>query len=124
MDDGSFDWAGVRFLAIDHHDARMIRAPGLFAFVRRLENEERILLYVDHADCIGTSALFSHDRWTEALRLGMNELHVCLRARKKLDRLQLRHHLIKRVQPILNLLEPNEEQPTVRDATRCVSRAR
>jgi hypothetical protein len=105
MENGSFDWAGVLFLAIDHHDGSMIHAPGLFAFVRRLGEDDRILLYVDHAEWIATAATTSHEKWAEALRLGMNELHVCLRAKAKLDRLQLRHHVIKRAHPILNILE-------------------
>ena len=110
MDDGTYDWAGAPFLAVHHHDGPMIHAPGLFAFVRRVAPDDRILLYVDHAEWIATAATASHVRWAEALRLGMNELHVCLRAKAKLDRLQLRHHLIKRVQPILNVLEAVEAE--------------
>ena len=108
MDSASYDWAGVPFLAIDPHDGPMIHAPGLFAFVRRVGDGERILLYVGHAEWIATAATTSHDQWAEALRLGMNELHLCLRAKAKLDRLQLRHHVIKRVHPILNILEAAE----------------
>jgi hypothetical protein len=38
----------------------------------------------------------------------MNELHVCLKARERIDRLLLRQHLVKRVEPILNLLNREE----------------
>ena len=98
------EWAGVPFLPFSHHDGRMLRGPGLYGFVRRGPGEERVLLFVDHADCIAAAAVQSHPLWGEALRLGMNALHVCLKAKERIDRLQLRHHLIKRTQPILNLL--------------------
>ncbi len=104
MDEGEFEWAGVRFWAVSHHDARHIRGPGLYGFVRRGPGEERVLLYVDHADGIAQAAGPGHPLWAEAMGLGMNEVHVCLKARERLDRLQLRHHLVKRTGPILNLL--------------------
>jgi hypothetical protein len=104
MDEGEFEWAGVRFLAVHHHDGRRVRGPGLYGFVRRGPGEERVLLYVDHAECIALAAHTAHPLWPEAIGLGMNEIHVCLKARSRLDRLQLRHHLIRRVGPILNLL--------------------
>lgn len=109
MMEGEFEWAGVRFWAVSHHDARHIRSPGLYAFVRRGPGEERVLLYIDHADCIARVADASHPHWAEALGLGMNEVHVCLKARERLDRLQLRHHLVKRAGPILNLLAAQGE---------------
>jgi hypothetical protein len=99
------EWAGTPFLPFDHHDGRLLRQPGLYGFVKRGPGEERVLLYIDHADCIADVAIPSHPLWGQALGLGMNELHVCLKARERLDRLQLRHHLIKRVEPILNLFE-------------------
>ena len=103
------EWAGVPFLPIDHHDGRMLSAPGLYGFVRRGPSDERVLLFIDQADCIASAAVPSHPLWGHALGLGMNELHVCLKARERIDRLQLRHHLIKRVEPILNLLERDGE---------------
>lgn len=107
--DSESEWAGVAFLCLYHHDARMVRAPGLFAFVHREPGGRRTLLYVDHADCIASTANPGHPAWADALRLGMNEVHVCLKAKQRLDRLQLRHHLIKRCEPLLNLLAPGEE---------------
>ena len=104
LDEGEFEWAGVRFLAVGHHDARLIRGPGLYGFVRRGPRDERVLLYIDHAECIALTANIGHPLWVEALGLGMNEIHVCLKARARLDRLQLRHHLVRRTAPLLNLL--------------------
>ena len=108
---GEIVWAGVPFLAIAHHDAHFLRAPGLYGFARRHGPGARVLLYLDHADDIARAASPAHPLWADALRLGMNELHVCLKARERLDRLQLRHHLIRRVEPILNLVGVEEHEP-------------
>ena len=102
------DWAGVSFLALGHHDGPMIRAPGLYGFGRRGAGGERVLLFIDHADCIASVAGPGHPVWAEALRLGMNELHICLKASARLDRLQLHDRVLKRIGPILNLLEQGE----------------
>ena len=106
---GGIEWAGVPFLAFHHHDGRMLRGAGLYGFVRRDAGDDRVLLFVDHADCIATAAVPSHPLWGQALGLGMNELHVCLKAKERIDRLQLRHHLVRRVEPILNLLAQDAE---------------
>src|SRR6185312_10214537 len=74
------EWAGVPFLPFDHHDGRMLRQPGLYGFVRRGPGDERVLLYIDHADCIASVAIPAHPLWGQALGLGMNELHVCVKA--------------------------------------------
>ena len=95
-------WEGVPFLPLFHHDARTVRLPGLYAFVHRRAGGERSLLLVDHADCIGQAAIPSHPLWSEARWLGMNEVHVCLTARERIDRLQLRAHLLRRLSPPLN----------------------
>jgi hypothetical protein len=98
------EWAGVPFVPMHHHDGRMFRVPGLYAFVARGGDGRRTLLYVDHAENISVTAGPGHPQWVDALRLGMNELHVCLRARERIDRLILRGHLIKRCGPLLNVL--------------------
>jgi hypothetical protein len=108
---GEFEWAGVRFLAIGTHDGRRIHAPGLYGFVRRGPGDERVLLFVGHADRVSLAVHAAHPRWAEAVGLGMNEVHVCLKAHARLDRLQLRHHLIRRCGPILNLLAEAEALP-------------
>jgi hypothetical protein len=100
--DNEIQWAGVRFLALFHHDARLVRLPGLFAFVHRGVGDDRTLLFVDHADCIARAAIPSHAIWSEARWHGMNEVHICLTACERLDRLQLKAHLLRRLQPPLN----------------------
>ena len=101
-DETEFRWEGVPFLVLYHHDARMVRSPGLYAFVHRRPSRERSLLFVDHADCIAQAAVPSHPLWSEARWHGMNEIHVCLAAKSRIDRLQLHAHLLKRLRPPLN----------------------
>ncbi len=103
-DESEIDWAGVRFVPMHHHDARMMRAPGMFAFVRRQPWGERSLLYVGHADCIGELANSAHELWADAIQLGMNEVDVCLKPTARIDRLILHTQLVNRLSPILNIL--------------------
>ena len=102
--ESEIQWAGVPFLALFHHDARLVREPGLFALVHRGIGEDRTVLFVDHADSIAGAAIPSHALWSEARWHGMNEVHVCLTARERIDRLQLKAHLLRRLQPPLNRL--------------------
>jgi hypothetical protein len=102
-------WAGVPFLPLFHRDGRFFRCPGLFAFVRR-DGEERTLLYVDQAESIA-AATGVHKLWGELIQLGCNELHVNLKAVARIDRLILRAHIVKRCEPLLNLLEEGAAPP-------------
>ena len=99
------EWAGVSFVVLSHRDGARLRAPGLWAFVRRGASGERTLLWVDHSEDMAAEAGPAHARWPDALVLGLNELHVCLAARSRVDRLQLRAHLIRRTEPLLNVLD-------------------
>lgn len=92
------------FLSVFHHDGRVFRRPGLYAFARRSGPGGRLLLFVGHTDNIAT-AMTGHRLRGEALRLGFDELNVCTQAVERLDRLILTAHIVKRCQPILNLLE-------------------
>lgn len=118
MADEDCEWAGVRFTPLHHHDGRFFRGPGLFAFVRRYGPSERVLLYVDHADCLAASAGPGHCHWAEALRLGLNELHVNIAIQERLDRLQLKARVVRACSPLLNVLDqhgapPNAELETM-----------
>jgi hypothetical protein len=103
MRDGEFDWAGYRFLAVGHHDGRFIHAPGVFAFVRRL-GPERVLLFAGEAEDISASAGPMHPAWCDALRLGLNELHLFTRPRDRLERLLVLDRVVRRCVPLLNLV--------------------
>jgi hypothetical protein len=69
--------AGVPFLALDHHDGRLIRAGGLFVLVRR-QGSRRLVLHMELAEAINRRAGPSHPRWAWALAQGLNELLVSL----------------------------------------------
>lgn len=111
-----FDWAGYSFIPLGHHDGHFFRGPGVYIFVRRLPNEERIALYVGESDCVATVACPGGPAWTDALLLGMNELHVFLKPCKRIDRLLIRGCVIKRCSPLLNLIaEDAPPPPAARD---------
>ncbi len=103
MDRGDVDWAGVPFLAVHHHDGGLFRQPGLFGLVRR-RGDERTLLYVGEAENIA-AAHRAQAIWEEALALGLNELNVAAHVVERIDRLLLRGHIVKRCEPLLNLLQ-------------------
>ena len=75
------------------------------------------LLFLDHADCISEVARVGHPCWAGALSLSMNELHICLKAKARIDRLQLRSRIILRVGPLLNALQSAELSGTMAIAT-------
>ena len=98
------EWVGVPFQVVSHHDGRLIRSPGLYGFSRREADGQPSLLFLDHADCIAEQAVVGHPCWADALSLGMNELHICLKAKTRIDRRQLRARIVLRVGPLLNVL--------------------
>lgn len=101
----SFDWAGYTFHALGRHDARFIKGPGLYAFVAR-RRDDRTLLFIGEAECIARVVAPDHPQWADATRLGMNELHVFLRPRERIERLLVLDRITRRCGPLLNLLEP------------------
>ncbi len=113
MPNGRIDWAGVAFIAVGGHDAPLFKAPGLYGFGRREWNGDRTLLYVGQAEVIAVDAAPGAQLWTQALGLGMNELHICLCPGERIDRLQLQDRIVRRLQPILNLLD-RETPPLIR----------
>src|SRR5580658_8840850 len=65
--------AGAPFLALHHHDGRMIRGGGLFVFARRT-GPRRTILHMELAEMISQRAGTGHPRWEWALAGGLNEL--------------------------------------------------
>ena len=113
---GEVEWAGVGFRPVWIHDGRFFREPGLFAFVRDDGDQGRLMLMVGQADNLATAAGSSHPLWTEALRLGVNELHVSFPIPRRVDRLQLVSRIVRHLQPILNVVaEAHPEAVSARD---------
>ncbi len=105
MTEGRIEWAGVFFVAVGSHDAPLFKAPGLYGLARREWNGERTLLYIGQAEVIAVDAAPGAQLWTQALGLGMNELHVSLCPGERIDRLQLQDRIVRRLEPILNLID-------------------
>jgi hypothetical protein len=68
--------SGVPFLELFHHDGRFIRAPGLFAFARRLGPGRYEILHFELAEAINRTATPGHPRWVWALQARMDTLLV------------------------------------------------
>jgi hypothetical protein len=67
--------AGVPFMPLFHHDGRMMRAGGLFAFARR-DGRRRLILHMEFAEAINRRAICGHPRWEWVISQGLNELLV------------------------------------------------
>src|SRR4051812_44617753 len=96
------EWAGVSFLVLGRHDAQILRAPGVYALVRR-DAGGRTLLFVDHAASIALAARPGEAAWDNAARQGFNEVHVFLQAGARLDGLQIAARIRRHCAP-----EPKE----------------
>ena len=83
----------------------MLLAPGLFAFVRNDARDGPLLLFADQTSDLAQAAGPGHPKWSEALSLGMDELHVCFPIERRIDRLQLLSRIVTREQPLLNLVD-------------------
>ena len=98
-------WTGIAFAEFGHRDGRFLHAPGLFGFVRRYTSDDCLLLFAGQAEDLAREAGPSHPMWAEALRLGLNELHVHQPVLRRVDRLELLARVVRHPQPILNCLE-------------------
>jgi hypothetical protein len=85
----NFEWAGLSFLVLGRHDVQILRAPGVYALVRRDATGERRLLFVGHAASIAMAVRPGEPGWDEAMAAGFNEVHVFLQAPGRLDGLQI-----------------------------------
>ena len=98
-------WTGLSFTVLGHHDGRFLHLPGLYAFARRDTEHGSLLLFAGQADDLAQATGPAHPQWVEALRLGMDELHVHFPVPRRVDRLQLLSRVVRHTQPLLNCLE-------------------
>lgn len=108
-------WGGVRFQAVNYRDGRMLRAPGLFAFIRRDARNGPLMLFAGQSEDIAQAAGPGHAAWADALALGMDELQVHLPVPRRIDRLQLLARVIQRAEPLLNVLDEAHPPPAQQD---------
>jgi len=74
----------------EHYDI-----PGVYMLCRREPNGVHIL-YIGQADSLAQRLGPSHPRWGEAMRRGMNEVHLHLLAKTEAQRLSVERHIISR----------------------------
>ena len=106
-------WVGLTFKVLGYRDGRMLRAPGLFAFVRSDPRDGPLLLFAGEGVELAQVAGPGHPKWSEALSLGLDELHVSFPIPRRVDRLQLLARIVAREQPLLNVVD-EQVAPTPR----------
>ena len=98
-------WAGLRFHVLHHREGRMLRTSGLFAFVRGDDDKGPLILFAGEAEDLAQTAGPGHRLWSEALALGLNELHVHFPVPRRIDRVQLVSRIVRHLQPVLNVID-------------------
>ena len=94
-------WAGMTFVVLGRHDVERVRAPGLYAFAAR-DGAKLTLIFAGEAQDIAREAGPHHPVWSRALALGLNEVHVCIGAPERIDRLQLLSRVVRAEAPVLS----------------------
>lgn len=93
-------WAGMTFVVLGRHDVERVRAPGLYAFAAR-DGARLTLIFAGEAQDIAREVGPHHPAWPRALALGLNEIHVCIGAAERIDRLQLLSRIMRAEAPAL-----------------------
>lgn len=93
-------WAGMTFVVLGRHDVERVRAPGLYAFAAR-DGAQLKLIFAGEAQDIAREVGPHHPAWSQALALGLNEIHVCIGAPERIDRLQLLSRMVRAEGPTL-----------------------
>ena len=87
--------AGIVFSPIPTSACEHYDIPGVYMLCRR-EPDGVHILYVGQADSLAQRLGPSHPRWGEAMRRGMNEIHLHLLAKTETQRLAVERHVISR----------------------------
>ncbi|MBS0409791.1 MAG: hypothetical protein JSR86_07740 [Proteobacteria bacterium] len=95
-------WAGVTFTVLGRHDTERVRAPGLYVFAAR-DGARSTMIFAGEAQDIAREVGPHHPEWTRALALGFNEVHVCLGAAERIDRLQLLSRIVRAEGAVLDV---------------------
>lgn len=98
-------WTGLSFVVLGHHDGRFLHLPGLYGLARRDPEHGSLLLFAGQAEDLAQATGPAHPQWVEALRLGMDELHLHFPVPRRVDRLQLLARVVRHTLPLLNVLE-------------------
>lgn len=99
-------WAGYQFLVYTPKAARLVNSGGLYVFAKLttdwIGNRSWKPLYVGQAISF-SGRLTSHERWSEAENLGMNQIHLMVE-QNPFSRDNIERYLIENLQPHLNVL--------------------
>jgi hypothetical protein len=85
--------AGIVFSVIPTSAYEHYDIPGVYMLCRREPNGVHIL-YIGQAASLAQRLGPSHPRWGEAMRRGMNEVHLHLLAKTEAQRLSVERHII------------------------------
>ena len=94
-------WAGVPFSINPTYNFDWLNCPVVYLLVKSGWNGHRTILYIGESEN-GARRWHNHEKWQDALFLGMNEVHFHLLARTKWQRLQTERHLRHCFRPQLN----------------------
>lgn len=97
---------GIIFWAVPSWTYMDWSMPGVYMLCRRESNGSRTILYIGEAEDIAQRLGPEHEHWSDALALGMNEVHVHLLAKSKSDRLSVETMLRNCVATPLNRQSP------------------
>lgn len=94
-------FAGIVFSVIPTSGYGYYDIPGVYMLCRREPNGVHIL-YIGQAASLAERLGPSHPHWGEAVRRGMNEVHIHLLAKTEARRLYLEQHLLSKYATPLN----------------------
>lgn len=94
---GKVSWGNYEFEICDINDKRR-EAPGVFMFVKHIDEHGRRVLFVGETD--NFSGIHLHKIWDEAKELGMTHVHF-FEKHDPDERKKIKEILIKRVRPDL-----------------------
>lgn len=93
---------GVIFSPIGLNEPQNYSCSGVYMFCRRDIANKIKILYIGEAENIANRLKPSHEHWSEAMLLGMNEIHIYLLAETKTQRLNIETYLRSRIVTPLN----------------------
>lgn len=97
-----FDCNGVHFSALPVWRWADSSGSGVYMFVRRECNATRTILYVGETSNFAARLGPTHEHWAQAVREGMNEIHIHFVAKTRGERLDIETMVRNTYNPLLN----------------------
>lgn len=96
------DCCGVCFSPVDPSAVQYWTGSAVYAFVRRDVFGGRRYLYFGECEDMSTRLGPRHEKWADAIALGMNEVHLHLSAKTRTERLDVEQRLRSSIPTPLN----------------------